>query len=404
MSRGMMQVASTTTERDMVHVESSPFESAGFLIHKSEEEIVDASFDNKDGINPRLIPKPVPSIFKQRLGQHYAGDILKHVASVFSEEAVLDICRGLLCVLSELHAQDILHGSICATNVSWNAGSVSLNNAKLFVAFQHRLEQVPVLPCTPYRPKDELERDEYTPSKYGDMYALSVLIYAVFSGKEPYADYLPCQRVSKIIQSGHLDLKRPLLMPLFIWKILLDCWSAKPEHRWLAFDRLKVALQFSEGPSGTSSRNSSRTTGEFDNTRADSTPKPLPYPGTYLYNRFQRQFNRVESEIENKTPPLPVASREDMLLSNLSPAEVDGSSSTNPTSTSCKDSISQVNVLLVAETSSSKCPQSFVHRPGRPYSYILFPWPFARGLSSHYYIIYRRKSLVAVALCCRTGT
>ncbi|KAF9003979.1 kinase-like domain-containing protein [Cyathus striatus] len=245
MLRDMVQVTSTTSEEeeDILHVRSSPFESATNIIHKGGDEIVDASFDNKDGVHLRLIPKSIPRIVEQHLDQHYTSDILEHVATPLSEGERLHLCRELLRVLSELHERDIVHGSICATNVDWKAGSVSLNNAKLFVVIQHRLRHVPVLPCTPYRPRDELERDEYTPSKYGDMYALTVLIYVVFSGKEPYAEYSLYQRVSKIARSGHLGLKKPLSMPSFLWKILWDCWSSKPEDRWLAFEQLRVILQ-----------------------------------------------------------------------------------------------------------------------------------------------------------------
>ncbi|KAF9001744.1 hypothetical protein BDQ17DRAFT_1358179 [Cyathus striatus] len=138
--------------------------------------------------------------------------------------------------LSELTA-------VLQSNVIWKDNSVSLVNAQLYTTFQHRLSHVPLLPCTPYRFKDELARDEYKPSKLGDMYAISVLFYTIFSENEPYTEYALSKRVCKIACVGHSELRKPVLMPEHLWNVLVDCWSTRSEGREVAFRRLAAVLQ-----------------------------------------------------------------------------------------------------------------------------------------------------------------
>jgi len=150
-----------------------------------------------------------------------------------SQEDVLIIAQDIAHGLRFLHSADLIHGDLKAKNVLLDSNF----RAKLSDFGLSSKTREDVARGTPYWMGPELLSGESTNCAESDIYAFGILLYELYSRKNPYEgeDY---KNVLRLICDPAVSKRPPVptLCPPNVAALIKDCWEHDPKNRPTAKD------------------------------------------------------------------------------------------------------------------------------------------------------------------------
>lgn len=165
-------------------------------------------------------------------------DMLHNETMVVDGEQILPILRDIAQGVRFLHSGDVIHGDLKAANILVDS-RLRAKVADFGLSQKKRLGAT----GTPYWMAPELLRGESTNTTKSDVYAFGVILFEVYSRKEPYEDEEFSGVMEKLIDPSMN--KRPGLpkgMPPQVQSLMAECFAEDPEER-PSFKDLDIRLK-----------------------------------------------------------------------------------------------------------------------------------------------------------------
>ena len=188
-------------------------------------------------------PKSEPLLVMERMDHGSLYDLLHNDTFAMDGELLLNILRDIGQGVRFLHASTplVLHGDLKAQNILVD-GKFRAKVADFGLSQKKSLGVV----GTPFWMAPELLRGESCNSSASDVYSFGIILYEVYSRKEPYADdaSMGLQRLILSIADPAVS-HRPIMppsSPTTIQAMMLDCVRHDPEQR-PSFTEIDMQLQ-----------------------------------------------------------------------------------------------------------------------------------------------------------------
>lgn len=155
-------------------------------------------------------------------------------------EIVLPVLQDIACGMRFLHASEIVHGDIKAANIlvdrRFRAKVADFGLSSRNTAY----EQFSSFWMAP-----ELLRRTSAPSFKSDIYSFGILLYEVYSRKDPYSDEFGSEEdILKRISDPEINLRPtiPYTCPGKAKTLIVECWSPLQQER-PTFEELDLQLK-----------------------------------------------------------------------------------------------------------------------------------------------------------------
>ena len=159
------------------------------------------------------------------------------------------IVKGIIKGLRYLHEQqnvihrDLKPGNILIKDENGELVPVitDLGSAK---AKQHTFQDMTKGVGTPSYIAPEILAGETNYTKKADVHSFGLIVWAIYTGKEPFQGYAFFQLSEHILQGGRPEI--PKQCPYSLAKLMSDCWMPRPDNR-PTMQEVSVKIQQIEG-------------------------------------------------------------------------------------------------------------------------------------------------------------
>jgi len=174
-------------------------------------------------------------------------DFLKSGASIDLEMA-LKMARDTAAGVAHLHAEGVVHRDLAARNLLLSSTHREYLHVKVSDFGMSRFTEADednVTKCKTgplkWMPPESLQEQRY--SFKSDVWAMGVVLWEIFSRKEPYPGTTPVQVAIQVSTKG-VRLRPPAACPAPIAALMNDCWALDPKARPTLSEITKRIIDF----------------------------------------------------------------------------------------------------------------------------------------------------------------
>ncbi|CAB9526100.1 activated protein kinase catalytic subunit alpha-1 [Seminavis robusta] len=205
-----------------------------------------------------ITPGEEPLMVMEYMDHGSLFDILQNNTMVFEGDTLLNILRDVSQGMRFLHASNpaVIHGDLKAANILVDKNF----RAKVSdFGLSSKAEEDGKAAGTPFWMAPELLRGETVNTRSSDVYSYGVMVYEVYSRKEPYEGENPADVLSLV--ADRAVNKRPPVpkgCPAQIQSLLSDCLGALPDER-PTFEEINTRLKRMDGKMVQADQNATRS-------------------------------------------------------------------------------------------------------------------------------------------------
>ncbi|WKY11659.1 hypothetical protein Q1695_003323 [Nippostrongylus brasiliensis] len=190
-----------------------------------------------------LIDHPIYIILEYMKAGALDAYLRKNNAKVTTDERIR-FCMGVAWGMEYLHSVSILHRDLATRNCLYD-GSFYVKIADFGLSRKGTVYKMRVIQKMPIRYMAPESLLEYTFSQKTDVYTFGIVIYEIFTSREPYPD-IPSNQIKATIVSGKLN-SLPNTVPQDLTTLVVEkMWAKDPAQR----TDFTTIVQFLEKTSG----------------------------------------------------------------------------------------------------------------------------------------------------------